>query len=50
MLQNQTTTNSLAAATFQDHELANLLKVLAEVQWSGNDQVAASRAYKLVRL
>ena len=50
MLQNQTSPNSRAAATFQDRELANLLKILAEVQWSGNDTVAASRAYNLVRL
>ena len=48
MLRNQTTANSLAAAVFQDRELVNLLKVLSEVQWSGNDQIAASRAYKLV--
>jgi len=50
MLQNQTSPNSRGVATFQDRELASLLKILAEVQWSGNDQVAASRAYKLVRL
>lgn len=50
MLQNQTSPNLRAAATFQDRELTSLLKILAEVQWSGNDQVAASRAYKLVRL
>lgn len=48
MLQNQTSPNSRAAATFQDRELTNLLKILAKVQWSGNDPVAASRAYKLV--
>ncbi|KAJ4330347.1 hypothetical protein N0V87_010073 [Didymella glomerata] len=47
MLQNQTSPNLRAAATFQDRELTSLLKILAEVQWSGNDQVAASRAYKL---
>ncbi|KAF3029175.1 hypothetical protein E8E12_000832 [Didymella heteroderae] len=47
MLQNQTSPNSLAAAIFQDRELTKLLEILAEVQWSDNDQVAASRAYML---
>lgn len=50
MLQNQTTTDPMAAAVFQDRELVNLLKVLADVQWLRSDQLAASRAYKLVRL
>ncbi|KAF2622419.1 hypothetical protein BU25DRAFT_462953 [Macroventuria anomochaeta] len=47
MFQKQPTTDSLAAAVFLDRELANLLKVLLEAHWSGNGQVAASRAYKL---
>jgi hypothetical protein len=48
MLQNRTSPNSCAAAISQDRELANLLEILADMQWSGNDSVAAARVYKLV--
>ncbi|KAL1603107.1 hypothetical protein SLS59_004764 [Nothophoma quercina] len=47
MLQNQTITDPMAAVVFQDRELVNLLKFLANLQWSPSDQLAASRAYKL---
>ncbi|KAJ4392507.1 hypothetical protein N0V91_011384 [Didymella pomorum] len=47
MLQNRTSPNSCAAAISQDRELANLLEILADMQWSGNDSVAAARVYKL---